>query len=218
MAVRRKTPYVWTTWITKLLAQENQCVWASWFQAHHQQYEKVGSDFPLEQWREEHDQLVAKQAAALQADGYMVYVEDKNSFKVPGKNGVTLSGKPDLVAVRDGHVIIIDCKTGQRRPSDAQQVLIYMRMLPLYFPQYQGLVITGRVQYGDSQDQNSQVPLGSEMLDTQFDTNLRHIMECVTGEAEPERTPSLQECRYCNLTKNDCKDRMEPPAVEHDLF
>src|SRR5262245_1404995 len=44
MTVPRKTPYVWTTWITKLLAQEHHCVWASWFQANHQQYDKVPSD------------------------------------------------------------------------------------------------------------------------------------------------------------------------------
>jgi hypothetical protein len=213
MTVPRKTPYVWTTWITKLLAQENHCVWASWFQAHYQQYEKVASDFPLEQWRAEHSQMVAELAAALRVDGYKVSVEDENFFKVQSKNGATLSGKSDLVAGRDGHVIVIDCKTGQRRASDEQQVLIYMRMLPLYFPQYQGLVITGRVQYRDGQ-----VDLGPEKLDTQFETNLRHIMECVTGAAVPVRTPSLQECRYCNLTQNDCPDRMEPPAVEHDLF
>src|SRR5262245_55952002 len=132
MTVPRKTPYVWTTWITKLLAQENHCVWASWFQAHYQ-YEKAASDFALEQWRAEHSQMVAELAAALRADGYTVYVEDENSFKVQNKNGVTLSGKSDLVAVRDEHVIVIDCKTGQRRASDEQQVLIYMRMLPLYF-------------------------------------------------------------------------------------
>ena len=211
MTVPRKTPYVWTTWITKLLAQENHCVWASWFQAHYQQYKKVPRD--LEQWVAEHSQMVEELAAALRADGYAVDVEDKNSFKVPNKNGVTLSGKPDLVAVRDGHVIVIDCKTGQRRASDEQQVLIYMRMLPLYFQQYQRLEITGRVQYRDGQ-----VDLGPEKLDTQFDTNLSHIMKCVTGAAVPVRTPSLQECCSCNLTQNDCPDRMEPPAVEHDLF
>src|SRR5262245_18079856 len=212
MTVPRKTPYVWTTWITKLLAQENHCVWASWFQAHYQQYKKVPRD--LEQWVAEHSQMVEELAAALRADGYMVDVEDKNSFYVSNKNGVTLSGKPDLVAVRDGHVIVIDCKTGQRRASDEQQVLIYMRMLPLYSQQYQRLEITGRVQYRDGH----QVDLGPEKLDTQFDANLSHIMKCVTGAAVPVRTPSLQECCFCNLTQSDCPNRMEPPAVEQELF
>src|SRR5262249_15758054 len=149
------------------------------------------------EWKEEHNQMVEEQAAALRADGYMVSVEKENSFKVHGKNGVTLSGTPDLVAVREGHVIVIDCKTGQQRHSDEQQVLIYMRMLPLYSSRYQGLVIRGRVQYRDS----PQVDLGPEKLNTQFDTKLRDVMNYVTGAAEPGRTPSLQECGYCKLTQ-----------------
>ena len=118
MTAPRKTPYVWTTWITKLLAQENHCEWASWFQAHYQDYEKTPSDFPLEQWRKDHNQMVEAQAAALRADGDTVYVENENSLKLQGQNGSTLSGKPDLVAVRNGHVTVIDCKTGQRRAAD----------------------------------------------------------------------------------------------------
>src|SRR5262249_48627457 len=130
MTIPRKTPYVWATWITKLLAQENHCEWAAWFQANHQSYEKAPSDFPFNQWKEDHAKMVEEQAAALRADGYTVYVEDENAFKLQGKNGCTLAGKADLVAVRNGHVIVIDCKTGQQRASDQQQVLIYMWGLP----------------------------------------------------------------------------------------
>jgi hypothetical protein len=213
MTIPRKTPYVWPTWITKLLAHENHCAWAAWFQAHYQQYEKAPSDFPMEQWRADHNQMVEEQATALRAGGYMVYVEDENSFKLQGKNGGTLSGKPDLVAVRDGQAIVIDCKTGQRRASDQQQVLIYMWALPLYFPRYKAVAMTGRVQYRDDK-----MDLGPDTVDAQFITKLRHIMERVTGSSAPARTPSLQECRFCNLTQKDCPDRMESLVVAHDVF
>src|SRR5262245_47555931 len=194
MTTTRETPYVWTTWITKLLAQENHCEWASWFRAHYLGYEKVASDF--QQWRAEHNQMVVELAAALRADGYTVYVEDENAFKLRGKTGTTLAGKADLVAVRNGHVVVIDCKTGEQKDSDQQQVLIYMWGLPLYFPRYKGLAMSGRVQYRDGKV----VDLGPDKLDTQFKTKLRHIMERVTGSAVPERTPGVQECRFCDLT------------------
>jgi hypothetical protein len=157
--------------------------------------------------------MVKATAATLRADGYTVYVENDNFFKLSNNNGITLSGKPDLVAVRPGHTIVIDCKTGQSRDSDQQQVLIYMRLLPLCFPEYKNLEITGRVQYRDEK-----VDLGPDKLDTQFHTNLRQIMERVTGSAAPVRMPSLQECSYCNITKIDCPDRIEPSPVAHDLF
>ena len=34
MTIQRQTPYIWVTWLTKLLAGEAQCDWASWFKAH----------------------------------------------------------------------------------------------------------------------------------------------------------------------------------------
>jgi hypothetical protein len=42
-----------------------------------------------------------------------VFVEDDNAFKRVGKTGIIVSGKPDLVAFRDGNGIIEDCKTGR---------------------------------------------------------------------------------------------------------
>ena len=35
MAVPRETPYIWTTWLPRLLTGENSCEWAVWFKAHH---------------------------------------------------------------------------------------------------------------------------------------------------------------------------------------
>ena len=43
MARKRDGPYVWVSWITKLLAGEVNCEWAPWFKAHHT-YQKVPSD------------------------------------------------------------------------------------------------------------------------------------------------------------------------------
>ena len=34
MAVPRETPYIWATWLPRLLTGENSCEWAVWFKAH----------------------------------------------------------------------------------------------------------------------------------------------------------------------------------------
>ena len=37
MAKRRKDgPYIWVTWLTRLLVGENSCEWAAWFRAQHE--------------------------------------------------------------------------------------------------------------------------------------------------------------------------------------
>ena len=38
MAQRRQHPYVWATWLPRLLTGENSCEWAIWFKAHYQDW------------------------------------------------------------------------------------------------------------------------------------------------------------------------------------
>ncbi len=48
MAQLRSTgPYVWVTWLLKLLAGESSCEWASWFKAQHEgwSWSRMPSDF-----------------------------------------------------------------------------------------------------------------------------------------------------------------------------
>ena len=34
----RDFPYIWATWLPRLLTGENSCEWAVWFKAHHQDW------------------------------------------------------------------------------------------------------------------------------------------------------------------------------------
>ena len=36
MALLRDSPYIWATWLTKLLAGENSCEWAACFRSQHE--------------------------------------------------------------------------------------------------------------------------------------------------------------------------------------
>ena len=50
MAVRREHPYIWTTWLPRLLTGENAWEWAVWLKAHHQNWDRAPSDFNQAQW------------------------------------------------------------------------------------------------------------------------------------------------------------------------
>ena len=62
MAERRDKPYLWVTWLTKLLVGENSCEWAAWFRANHENrsYDKVPSNFDATEWQLHHTELLSK--------------------------------------------------------------------------------------------------------------------------------------------------------------
>ena len=45
MPQRRARPYIWATWLPRLLTGENSCEWAIWFKAHYRDWTKEPSDF-----------------------------------------------------------------------------------------------------------------------------------------------------------------------------
>lgn len=68
MATKRPKPYVWASWITKLLAGESQCAWAAWFRAHHR-YDKLPRDADLAAWTSGHTAMVGERSRVLTEDG-----------------------------------------------------------------------------------------------------------------------------------------------------
>ena len=58
MARARKHPYIWTTWIARLLVGENHCEWAGWFRAHCLDCAKSPRDFDQSRWMLDHTALV----------------------------------------------------------------------------------------------------------------------------------------------------------------
>lgn len=217
MATARETPYVWATWVSKLMAGEVQCEWSLWFRAHYA-YDKRAMDFNLARWTAEHGRLVRDQAVRLRSEGYDVRVENQNAFKIHGRNQVVLAGKPDLVAARDGVVHVVDCKTGASRVSDHMQVLIYMLILPYVRPLWKGLAIQGCIQY-----RHDRVAIPAHGVDAAFRQQFRQAMDQIGGAAALMRQASYAECQFCDISRLDCPDRIDTPpadvvASEHDLF
>ncbi|MFL6332028.1 MAG: PD-(D/E)XK nuclease family protein [Pyrinomonadaceae bacterium] len=205
MTVRRSSPYVSTTWLSKLLVGEQSCEWAAWFRANHERYERAPSTFDSTGWRLAHTALLDRMYGQLIEAGQAVSVEAQNRFSLQGKCA-TLKGKPDLIGL-NGSGTICDVKTGQPKASDQVQVMIYMWATPLAFPKYSGVRFDGLVVYPDHE---VSIPAGS--VDSGFVAKLADLIKRVSADTPPRRVPSADECKFCDLTVKDCLERVEAEA------
>ena len=203
MARPRESPYLWATWIARLLAGEAHCEWAGWFRAHYEGWARPPSDFDSARWMLEHTALVNEARESREALGYKVYTEDQNGFRLRGKSA-TLAGKPDLIAVKGSDAVVIDAKTGRSSPHHAAQVLTYMYAVPRAIPDYRGVDFRGHVVYPDG---NVQIPVSG--LDQRFIGRLGSLIRRLADETPARRIPSAQECRWCDITAADCPERVE---------
>ena len=94
----RATPYIWVTWLTKLLVGENSCEWAAWFRSRHESwsYGKVQSHFDATTWQLNHTALLNQIRTRLEGENETVFTENQNAFTLRGSSA-TLVGKPDLI-------------------------------------------------------------------------------------------------------------------------
>src|SRR5262245_28276230 len=206
----RPEPYLWVTWLTGLLAGEKQCHFAPWLKAHFRIEKLDRGGFDLEAWKIEHTDMVRTRARELEAEGYVVSLEDQNGFKLRGQAG-TLAGKIDLLAVRGHDVRIVDCKSGEARSADVQQVLIYLFALPLVRPALRGTRLVGELQY-----KTRRIEIQPEEFTPALRQRIVDTIKQACDRARPSATPSAAECRWCDIPGSACPDRMdqaEPAAV-----
>lgn len=203
MSVERASPYVWVTWLTKLLVGENSCEWAAWFRARHEtwSYEKIPGTFDATNWQLNHTALLNRIRGQLEGQGQTVFTENQNSFHLRG-NVATLGGKPDLIAVSGNQGTIYDAKTGRPSPSHHIQVMVYMYAVPRALGQYKGVTFDGKVVYEDQE-----VPIPAAAVGEPFIDNLSQLIRRVSSSLPARKVPSPLECGFCNLTKADCPER-----------
>ena len=216
MAELRSKPYIYVTWMARLLAGTRSCEWASWFKTQHEgwSWKKVPSDFDLAAWTMRHAALVKVERDRLEAEGAEVFAEQQNHFKVRGR-AATLSGQPDLVSVSAEGVVVHDIKTGEPNAADAAQVVLYMWALPLAKPRYRNVALEGRVVYA-----GHAVDIPASAVDDAFKANTVALIERLATESPTRKTPSHWECGFCEITAEDCPDRIEekPPTEETEVF
>jgi hypothetical protein len=221
MTRARSGVYVWVTWLSKLMAGEATCQWSAWFKSHHTDYTRTPGNFQLAAWTVEHTQLldvILKERSDL---GETVYKEGQNDFHAKRPSGLTVAGKPDLIAIKpaSGHCTVYDIKTGNPRQSDIIQVALYMMFLQYGAPLYKGKKLDGCVVYKTGR---SEVP--HEIIDEKFKKNVTYFLNILESIKPPPKNPTHVGCLWCDLTNTDCPERImseeqqpEDPGIEFPL-
>ena len=212
MAVSRQDgPYIWVTWLTKLLVGENSCEWSAWFKAQHEgwSWDSQPSTFDAVAWQVDHSANVATNRRDWEEQGYVVFTEEQNSFVLRGKCA-KLAGKPDLIIKKENNGVVVDIKTGRPFPSHSVQVMLYMYAIPRSLGQHRGVSFDGKVVYGDHE-----IDIPASAVDAKFISNVTDLILRLASENPARRVPSARECQYCNITSKDCPERVdEDPATE----
>ena len=207
----RSNPYLYVTWIPRYLTGEKSCLWAAWFKANFQNYAKMPSDFDSAKWNMDHTDLMNKLVEDLEERGCEIFIERQNSFRVESaRSGVVVGGTPDIIAVHpDGGTVIYDAKTGQESASHVAQVQLYMYLLPkAQGGRWKGSRFEGVVVYADGRE----VSVPADSVNEAFVSRLAKFMRKMRSPMPARRVPSRPECGWCELTKADCSDRIEPNA------
>jgi len=202
MKTKRSAPYIWTTWATGHLSGEKHCYYSSWKRSQYQNLDTLPNNFDQAAWIMAHTEMLTNKKCQLENEGWLVTIEDQNKFLIQGSSGGKLSGKADIVAVKNNIVKVIDCKTGKPKIADVAQVQIYMFALSR-LNKYKGLKMFGEVIYGDHH-----LPVPGESVDTNFKMRLFNTLATLTSANEPNKTPSYSECQYCPLSLIECPDRI----------
>lgn len=197
-------PYIWATWLAQLLGGK-QCVWRVWFQSRfrYDKYQEEAMD--LVKWNRDHNRLMAARRKELEREGWTVTTEEQNAFKLEGQLAI-VAGKPDIVAAKPGHVLVVDGKTGRQRDSDIFQVLLYLFAIPKSRPDLVG-ALEGEVQYAKGDERIAITPdqLTPERMD-----DIVALIKAIAGETPPRKVPSRDECRRCPVGFGDCPERVGP--------
>ena len=95
--LRNGGPYIWVTWLPRLLSGESSCEWVSWFKAQYDgdSWSRMPSDFDLTKWLIDHTALLNQSREAWERKGFSVQTEDQSRLSLRGSSAV-LAGKPDL--------------------------------------------------------------------------------------------------------------------------
>lgn len=208
---RRGKPYIWVTHLSKLLGG-NECVWSAWFKAHfkYEKHQEMAMD--LAKWNRDHNRLMAARRKELEEDGYTVFTEEQNAFKLEGSTAI-VAGKPDIVATKDGEVLVVDGKTGRRKDADIHQVRFYLYALPKSRPDLTGIMV-GEVHYrqGDERFQFTSADLGDKWLG-----DVVALIKDISSATPAKKVPSRAECMRCDIGPKDCPQRITEDKEERTL-
>ena len=214
MTRNRESSYVWVTWLPPLMAGSKVCQWGSWFKTHYQDYTKAPSDFQMTNYLMQHTQLLNQLIKIRTDKGDKIKRENQNYFNVKRTSGLTIGGKPDLVAMNsNGIFTVYDAKTGQPNDAHVIQVMLYMMFLPYAQIEYKKKEINGSLVYSDLQES----PIPASAIDADFQKHVTYFLDILSDSTAPQKCPSFNECKFCDIAKIECPERIEyntPMTIE----
>jgi hypothetical protein len=212
-ARRGRLPYAWATWLTGLLAGTDRCEWKPWYKAHYRFAKRPRTaDAPnLDEWIRQHDAMVRARVGLLRQEGIGVTVENQNSFQLQGRT-LILAGKPDIIASTTPPKVI-DEKSGTPRPADEWQVLLYMWALPRVGKF--GLVKTSEFEGELEYRAGETIAIPRDRLTPEASERIVTTLQMIGGP-EPKRSPSAEECPFCDILA--CPDRIVVEQVSGETL
>lgn len=195
-------PNSFVTHLTGILSGDDVCELRPWLQARHN-FKDEGKDWT--KWRIKHTAMVQEKADELMTDGWTVRLESENYWRLKGETAM-LSGKPDIVAERDGVFRIVDTKGGEPENKHRIQVAVYLIALPLSWKRQ--LQIHGVIAYADHEvyverDEAEHVK-----------SALFALMKRIGSADTPIARPSWKECRFCSVPATHCPVKISEPQGE----
>lgn len=208
--LRKDGPYIWSTWLSKLLVGDNSRLWASWFKA---QFDSK-SGGKAEQvnnptcWQIGHTDMLNRKAQQLREQGYEVTRENRNHFTVNVKClNVTIAGQCDRTARQGDLPWIIDVMSERTRLAEQALVMLYLYLFPLAKPELQGLTVKGLLVYGDHEE-----VIKPEEVGRQFKQVFEGLVGRLANTREPAgKVPTWSECQCCDISRTHCPERVEQP-------
>lgn len=198
-------PSFWITHIAKALVGDTVCLLQPYLLGHYK-VEKRPNSFDSATWRANHTELLNLTLDRLTTQGWTSKVEGANFFRVVGTAAI-VSGKPDAVARKGAAIKVIDTKTGAPSESHVAQVALYCLLLPIAWNR-PDLQINGEVVYA-----THTVPVFWERAQ-ELKGKAFGMIKRLASEDRPVASPSESSCRFCDISKTDCPDRVDEAAPD----
>jgi hypothetical protein len=64
--------------------------------------------------------------------------------------------------------------------------------------------MSGCVEYKNG----DRTPIPYQAIDEPFKAQITHFLDILDANTEPKRVPSMPECNYCEITEEDCPDKV----------
>ena len=186
------------------MVEESLCPWSAWFKTHYANYEKTPSNPEFIKYRLDHSRMINELRNERLGKGEKVLVEDANRFSFEIKPGLTLAGKPDLIAISENKATVYECKSEAQKDSHQIQLMIYLYCLPRCLDQHKNIKLEGCLYYP-----NTKIEIPQSMINEGFIDHLNYWLEILGADTPPAKAPSKNECLFCNIAKTDCPERVE---------